>query len=97
MKSVLFAAVMSMGFFAGACPSPEAQFTAIVSKVTPSFQVGLCQIQFSQIKTWSENPLCPLDVEQAFTAPITTANCDYLIGDTASGVLVLTEGPALRF
>lgn len=95
MKSVFFAAVLSFGLFAGACPNPEAQFIATVASVTQAGAV--CQVRFSGIKIWNENALCPLDVEEAFTAPVLTSSCSLRAGDDASGVLVQQNDGSLSF
>jgi hypothetical protein len=98
MKSVFFAAVLSFGFIAGACPNPEAQFIATVASVTPFTQTGaVCQVRFSGIKIWNENALCPLDVEEAFAAPVLTSSCSLQAGDDASGVLVQQNDGSLSF
>ena len=97
MKSILFAAVMSFGLFAQACPNPEAQFVATVADVQPTAVEGQCQVQLKQIKTWNENQLCPLDVEAALQAPIITTQCQLKAGDDASGVLVLQASGTLSF
>jgi hypothetical protein len=58
---------------------------------------GQCQVTLAQIEMWNENMNCPLDAEEAFSTPIITTKCDYKVGETASGYMVLQNAQLLTF
>jgi hypothetical protein len=97
MKSVLFASLMSFGVLAAACPQPEAQFIATVKSIRPLGAPGHCEITLAQVIQWNENPMCPLDVEEAFAKPVVTTKCDVNAGAQVSGYMVRQDSGVVTF